>query len=359
MTPIRLIATLGVGTLAGLLTVSAVAETQWLNEPTRGIPRNADGRPDLNAPAPRLSAGTPDLSGLWTFQIPPGYVTNIAADLDAAAISPTATRLFDQRMSEFGKDDPSTIGCLPMGPRHILGVGRVKVIHTPTLIVILYEDLSYRQIHLDGRELPKDPNPSFMGYSVGRWAGDTLEVESIGFNDRTWLDYGGHPHSERLRVMERFRRVSSGRIEREITFTDNELYRVPIIIRGAMNLLPDTELLEYVCAENPRTRPHLVGRTDEEKEVVVPADVLATYVGTYDVVGRPEFGITLVTVSLSNGRLFVDFNGKGQLPMIPLSQTMFSPRLLGTFEFMKDSRGIVTHVFAHAAEGRVRFDRRP
>ena len=100
---------------------------------------------------------------------------------------------------------------LPQGaPRRSTRGGYAKVIQTPTLIVILYEDLSYRQIHMDGRTLPKEPHPTFMGYSVGRWDGDTLVVETIGFNDRMWLDFGGHPLTERLRMVERFRRESFG-----------------------------------------------------------------------------------------------------------------------------------------------------
>jgi len=126
----------------------------------------------------------------------PGYVGNIAADLEPDDIEPWAAGVSATQMSDLGKDAPGTIGCLPLGPRHILGGGlasRAKVVQTPTLIVILYEDLAYRQIFMDGRELPKNPHPSFMGYSIGHWEGEELVVESLGFNERTWLDFGGHP----------------------------------------------------------------------------------------------------------------------------------------------------------------------
>jgi hypothetical protein len=353
----RLAILLGVLFVAGGSDLSA----QWLNYPDPRIPRTADGKPKLDAPAPRTPDGTPDLSGSWTLGTHPAYVLNIAADLDASAISPQADRLFNQRMGDFGKDDPSTIGCLPYGARAIVGRGRAKVIQSPTLMVILFEDLSYRQIHLDGRALPADPSPSFMGYSVGHWDGDTLVVESNGFNDRTWLDFGGHPHSEKLKVVERLRRVSLGNVEREITLVDEEFYRQPIQIRGSMVLTPDSDLLEEVCTESANAKPHLVGRTPKERAVSVPASVLQGYVGTYDLVEVPEgssgFGIRSVTLSVAKGQLLIDLNGKGKIPMVPLSQTMFSPRLLGTYEFVMAAGGHATHILAHAAEGTYRFNR--
>ena len=345
--------------LTVFLTGASVAEAQWLTQPTPGLPRNAEGNVEVDGPAPRLPDGRPDLSGLWRVELAPAFGVNITADVDPATISTVASQLSTARLLDLGKDDPSSIGCLPMGPRSMARGGLTKVIQTPTLIVLLYEDLSYRQIHLDGRSLQRDPSPAFMGYSVGRWDGDTLVVESNGYNDRTWLDFGGHPHTEQLKTVERFRRVSFGRIERHVTMTDTELYRAPITFPAVMNLAPDTELLEYVCGENPVSRPRLTGRTDEQQRVVVPPDVLASYVGTYEATGRPNFGVRVVTVSVSNGQLFADLNGKGHLLMVPLSQTMFTPRLLGTYEFVKDSNGTVTHLFAHEAEGSHRFNRKP
>lgn len=348
-------------TVLAVLLASSPAGSQWINQPTAGLPRDSGGRPNLDAPSPAFPDGTPDLSGLWTQQLAPAYLANIAADLPSGAVSATAATLFQQRMNEFGKDDPGTIGCQPLGPRHITGGGTatlVKIVQTPTLIVMLYEDLAHRQIHMDGRTLPTDPNPSFMGYSVGRWEKETLVVESTGFDNRTWLDFGGHPHGERLRTIERFRRVSVGQIEREITLIDPDFYTQPIVIRAPMRLQADTEMLEYVCADNPRSRPHLVGRTEQERQIVVPVDVLKRYVGRYEAVGQVDLGITAFTVSLDNGVLMIELNGRGRLPMVPLSATMFSPRLLGTYEFMTDAAGNVTSVIAHAAEGAFRFSRR-
>lgn len=349
--------------LALLSTLFAVPlQSQWLDEPTKGIPRTADGRPNLGAPAPRATNGTADLSGLWLTPLHPGYVANIAADLEAADVQPWAANLFEERITDLGRDDPGTIGCLPLGPRHITGgglAGRAKIVQTPALILILFEDLTYRQIFMDGRALPVNPVPSFEGYSVGRWEADTLVVESIGFKDGTWLDFGGHPHTEALRVTERYRRTDVGHMQRQVTLDDPQAFKKPITIAAEMRLAPDTELLEYVCAETPRERFHLAGRTAAEKSLQISPDILARYVGTYDFAdANNAFGIRTLNVSLSGGQLQVDFNGKGRVPLVALSERMFSPRLLGTYEFVIDERGAVTHLLAHGVEGSPRAVRR-
>jgi len=221
---------------------------------------------------------------------------------------------------------------------------------------MLFEDLAHRQIHLDGRKLPDDPNPSFMGYSVGRWEGDTLVVETIGFNGRTWLDTGGHPHSERLKTIERFRRVNFGRIDRQVTLIDEEFYKQPIVLQAGMTFAADTDMLEYICNENPRSRPHLVGRTEQERKLVVRPDVLRRYVGTYEVVGGGK-NIGQLTVSLENGQLLLAVNGKGHRPMMPLSESTFNATG-GTFQFVSDGSGNVTHLLAISPEVVRRFDRK-
>ena len=350
--------------LVSLLTVllSGVlpAHAQWLNHPTAGIPRTADGKADPNAPAPRLPDGTPDLSGYWNLPLEQAYVMDITSDLRPEDVKPAASKLFEQRLSEFGKDDPGTIGCLPSGPRHILGgaiPSNVRIVQTPLLIVMLFEDLTHRQIHLDGRKLPDDPNPSFMGYSIGRWEGDMLVVETIGFNGRTWLDFGGHPYGEKLKTIERFRRTNFGRIERQVTLIDEEFYNQPIILQAPMIFAADTDMLEYICNENPRSRPHLVGRTDQERKVVVRPEVLRRYVGTFNFVDGRRGVLRQFTVSLENGQLLVALNGKGRLPLLPMSETTFSARFTGTLQFVLDTSGDVTHVLSHMAEGTARYVR--
>jgi hypothetical protein len=344
---------------AALLSTTLYA--QWLNEPTRGIPRTADGKADLSAPAPRTAEGRPDFTGLWLTPFHPGYLINLAADLDPEDVRPWAVQTFNTRLDDLAKDDPATIGCQPLGPRHITGGGlsrMAKIIQTPGLIVILFEDLNYRQIFMDGRTLPRNPHPSFMGYSVGRWEGDELVVESAGFKDTSWLDFGGHPHSEALRVTERYRRIDFGRIRRDITLTDPETFTKPIVVASDMTLNPDTELLEYVCAETPRERFLLVGRTEQEKKVRVPPEILRKYVGDYDFEENNAFGIRTATIKLSGAQLFMDFNGKGRTPLVALSERMFSPRLLGTYEFVLDDRGVVTHLLTHGVEGTQKAVRR-
>lgn len=349
-----------VSLLVSLLLGSLPAHAQWLNHPTAGIPRTADGKPDLNAPAPKLPDGTPDLSGYWNLPLEQTYILDITTDLRSEDVKPAASRLYEQRLSEFGKDDPGTIECLPSGPRHILGgavPSSVRVVQTPLMIVMLFEDLTHRQIHLDGRKWPDDPNPSFMGYSVGRWEGDTLVVETIGFNGRTWLDFGGHPYGEKLRTVERFRRINFGRIDRQVTLIDQEFYTQPIVLQAPMTFTADTDMLEYVCNENPRSRPHLVGRTEEERKTVVRPDVLGRYIGTFNVVERRRGALPQFTVSLENGQLFVALNGKGHIPLVPMSETTFSARFTGTLEFVLDTSGDVTYVLSHAAEGTSRYER--
>jgi len=340
------------------------AFAQWLKQPTTGIPRTADGKPNLGAPAPRTPDGKPDLSGLWQLGLEIGYAANITADLAPTDIQPWASALSRKRLGDFGKDDPEVTGCLPGGPRHITRAGLSKIIQTPTLIAILFEDLSHRQIFLDGRQLPRDPNPTWMGYSVGHWEGDVLVVESAGFNDKTWLDFSGHPHSEGLRMTERFRRRDFGRMELQVTISDPAVYAKPLTLSAGGNLAADTELLEYVCLENEKDRVHLVGRTTAEQAVVVAPEILATYAGVYEVESGTPPGngargnATVFSITLSGGELLIDLRGKGKVPMIPLSQTMFSPRLLGTYEFVKDDKGVVTHMMVHSAEEVLRAVRR-
>src|SRR5579864_2907353 len=318
---------------------------QWLNQLTPGIPRTADGKPNLAAPAPKAFDGKPDLSGLWRLGVEIGVGANITGDLPSADIQPWVAALSRQRLEEFGKDDPEITGCRPGGPRHITRAGLAKIVQTPSLMVILYEDLAYRQIFLDGRQLPPDPNPNWMGYSIGHWDSDTLVAESGGFNERTWLDFAGHGHTEALRMTERYRRRDFGHMDLQVTLDDPKAYAKPWTVSAGGALAADTELLEYVCLENEKDQQHLVGRTSEEKTVTVAPEILAQYVGVYEVGSRNVFTITLV-----NGELLIDLQGKGKVPMIPLSETMFSPRLLGTYQFVKNEQGVVTHMLVHSAE---------
>jgi hypothetical protein len=327
---------------------SSAADAQWLNYPTPGMPRTADGKPNLKAPAPRTN-GKPDFSGVWGLDAGPSLFW-IAGEAKPGYAKPFVEKLLQARDENLGFDDPQ-VHCLPEGPRfsHFVGLPK-KVVQTPTLIVVLGEDLSYRQIFLDGRPLPKDPSPSFMGYSVGRWEGDTLVVETIGFKDRTWLDWAGHPHSEKLHLTERWRRLDFGRMEIQETFTDPDVYSQPFNVKVTGTLVPDTDLLEYVCAENERDRPKLIGTSTEVKKqfpaVKVAPAVLTQYVGTYDFRFPENPTIpSIMQVTLNNGMLFL-----GPVPLVPLSESKF---LMGPnpLEFVKDTQGRVTHFSATFVEG--------
>lgn len=260
---------LAVGAIAAVLLVSSKpAAGQWLNQPTRGIPRTADGKPDLTAPAPRAADGKPDLSGVWQPAadptgsaggvegiVAPRYLIDVTRDLkpEEVPFQPWAAALYKQRNDDFRRDNP-LIRCLPAGvPRLIAYTHPYKIVQTSELIVILYESATmFRQIFLDGRQLPKDPQPSWMGYSIGRWEGDVLVVETIGFNDKTWLDGSGHPHSEEMRLTERFTRRDFGRLDIGVVIDDPKTYTKPLSYVQPQMLLPDTDLLEYVCAENAK-----------------------------------------------------------------------------------------------------------
>jgi hypothetical protein len=252
----------------GFAALAAPLAGQWVNHPTQGLPRTADGKPDLSAPTPRTRDGQVDLSGIWLSErdpkgtlggiegiVAPRYMINIMADLkpDEVPFQPSAEALYKQRGANLFRDNPM-IRCLPAGvPRLDAYTHPYKIVQTPELIVVLYESQTmFRQIFVDGRALPSDPEPSWMGYSVGRWDGDVLVVETAGFNDQTWLDGSGHPHTEAMRVTERFRRVNVGRMDIEIVIDDPKAYTKPLKYTQPQVLLPDTELLEYICAENAK-----------------------------------------------------------------------------------------------------------
>jgi hypothetical protein len=241
--------------------IDASASAQWLKFPTPGVPRTAAGKANLSAPAPKTADGKPDFSGVW--QVAPGYTGNIAKDLKPGEVSfqPWAEALYKHRLGNEGREDPQAYCVLSGVPREHVVPYPFKILQPPGEVVILYEALhSYRQIYMDGRALPKDPNPAWMGYSVGRWEGDTLVVESNGFQENNWLDNGGHPGTESLRLTERFHRRDFGHIDLEITIDDPKAYTKPWKVNLVFTANPDTDLIEYVCDENEKDLKHLVGK---------------------------------------------------------------------------------------------------
>src|SRR5580704_3727203 len=260
---------------------------QWLNHPNPGTPRLPNGKLNLAAPPPRTTDGKPDLSGLWN-RISPKYRVNIAADLKPEEVQPWARALVQKRTEDIGKESMNAL-CLPAGPAYSTDAdstsgGMMKIIQTPGVVIILNPDLTYRQIYMDGRKLESSPNPSWMGYSVGHWDGDTLVVESFGFNDRTWLDTSGHPHSEALRMTERYTRRNFGTLDLDVTLQDPSVYTKPWTVKVKAELAADTELTEWVCNESGHGVEHWVGKASDERkgEVQVTAEILAKYTGTYE-----------------------------------------------------------------------------
>ncbi len=285
--------------------VAGPASAQWPSHPTPNVPRNADGTPNLTAPAPRAADGKPDLSGLWEIFLssiapppPPGEASpsrslqdseeapednqlglrantpppdpnappratffDIGANIEGGPpFQEWARELRAQRMADNQKDNPDA-NCLPMGFMQLHGHPQPrKIVQTPELIVIMYEgNQGLRQIFLDGRELPKvDENlqPWWYGYSVGRWEGDTLVVESVGFVDNGWLDVFGSPLTTQGKLIERWRRPDYGHIEIDVTVDDPKAYTKPFTVRVSHQVLLDEELIEFICQENEKSARH-------------------------------------------------------------------------------------------------------
>lgn len=338
--------------LAAILAVMSVSLlAQWPKRQNPALPRTPDGKPDLSAPAPRSVDGKPDLTGVWVVRNGNFYLT---WDLKPEEMQPWAAAIYKQREADFRRDTDG-IACLPPGPKAAIGVGPfpIKVVQTPGLVIILHEyDTIFRQIFTDGRALPEDPNPTWMGYSVGRWEGDTLVVTTAGFNDRSTIDLAGHPHTEALRVTERFHRRDTGHLDVQVTFDDPRAYTRPWTLPMEFGLVPEDDLMEYVC-ENERDARHLVGKSGEEFHI--PRESLTACIGSYQASGRP-----VAIVSLEDNRLMVAEGQSGKIPLTAHSETFFTMEGTGV-EFLKDEKGSVTAMIEHWVEGDrkyVRLDRR-
>ena len=269
------------------LFLSPRTDAQWLNFAPPGTPKTSDGRVDLSAPTPRTSDGKPDLSGFWMHATTPvaelqrlygalvdeqlkvdvpgmqvadahKYTINVLVDFKPEQVSmrPEAAEVLRRRRAEA---DPSSV-CMNIPGFPVAGMlsEPIKIIQAPKMTIVLYEAFAlHRQIYSDGRAMPNVFEfPAFMGYSIGRWEGDVFVVETAGFNDRTPLDMFGHPHSEALRVTERFRRKDFGHLDVEMTFDDPAMYTKPFTITVPHNLLGDQDIFEMFC-ENEKDRVHL------------------------------------------------------------------------------------------------------
>ena len=275
--------------LAALPAIAIRSAAQWPDYPVKQAPRDSNGKVRLDAPAPKAPDGHPDLSGVWDLrgtggrggpggggpggakgnapELPPGTPPNAtfknigSGFKDGLPMLPWAADLVKARRTENSKDNPDA-HCLPLGlmQLHMHPQPR-KIIQTPGLIIMLYEAQGgVRQIFTDGRPLPKDVEPWWYGYSIGHWEDDTLVVETTGFRNDVWLDIDGSPLTESGKMTERMKRLNYGTLQTDVTIEDPKAYTKPFTVRVTHRLLPDTDLIEFICTENDRSGPHLVGK---------------------------------------------------------------------------------------------------
>lgn len=273
---------------AFLAGAAASLQAQWLNYPAPGTPLKPDGTPDLSAKTPRASNGKPDLSGVWQIEPPkPGemerlygpagvgevlgddlrdqnkYFFNLFIDYKPGEepLRAEAAAQTQQNLKNIIAESPPA-RCLPYGlPNRYFNARPFKIFQMPEAIVMYFEiDGAFRQIHTDGRKLPADPFPSWMGYSTGKWDGDTLVVDTAGFNDKTWLDVRGHPHSEALHVQERFHRRDFGHMDIQATLNDPLILTKPVTVNFTVLLIPNSDVLESFCVEGERDQDYTRAR---------------------------------------------------------------------------------------------------
>jgi hypothetical protein len=268
-------------TLLAMLCASVATTGQWLHHPTTGVPRTADGKPNLKAPPPRLADGKPDFSGIWQVEekLPctkdvfkfvdcgleiggSPLALNIGSSMSGGLpYQPWAAALMKQRSADNSKDDPHA-RCLPDNPPRSWGLPHMtKAVHTSRLLILLNEvNAMYRQVFIDGRPLPVDPNPSWTGYSSARWEGDALVVQTIGFRDGLWLDMAGSPMTDAAKMTERFRRPNYGALEVQITVDDPKAYTRPWTVEMNQKITLDTELIDEICLENEKSFQRMRGK---------------------------------------------------------------------------------------------------
>jgi len=250
---------------------TSTLSAQWLTYAPPGIPRQPNGKPDMSAPSPRTAEGRLDLSGIWVSECGIAFgqecfvrslFFDLAKDLKAGEVemTPWASAIQKQREARNHVDDPYGY-CLPPGtPRINFGGAPFRILQTPQVTAFLYETLSnmtFRQVYTDGRTLPVVSEPTWLGYSVGRWQDDTFVVETTGFRDGGWLDTRwGRPHSDALHVIERFRRLDYGHLQLTLTIIDPKAYLKPWTITAPFALMPETSLLETFCDNHNSTMEH-------------------------------------------------------------------------------------------------------
>src|SRR5438552_2628251 len=241
--------------VAMLSLMCSPVQAQFTKVPQTGIPRTADGKVNLSAPAPRLPDGKPDFSGVWN--PPGGYLRNLAKDLkEEVPFQAWAKTIYDERAAGLHWREEPDANCLPQGtPKILVAPAPWRIVQTPGYVVFVHEAFNlWRQVFTDGRELAvtEDTTPTWFGYSVGKWDGDTLVVDSRGFNGKVWLDQLGKVSTEALHVTERFHRKDFGHMEIQITIDDPKAYTKPWTVNVGVTLQPNSELMEFICLENEK-----------------------------------------------------------------------------------------------------------
>ncbi|HUF74402.1 MAG TPA: hypothetical protein VMR74_16080 [Gammaproteobacteria bacterium] len=348
-----------------LISVGSPLSAQWLDWRSPLVPRNADGSPEMSAPAPRTADDRVDLTGLWVPERARGSV------FDESLLLGWALEAMVENEADFYSNDPR-FHCLPSGPSFLpagpSAGGTRQILQHLEIIAILHSDMTYRQIYMDGRELEPDPVlRTWMGYSTGRWDGDTLVVESNGYNDKTWLIREGLPHSDQLRITERYTRLDYGHMELEISYVDPGTFTGPVQATVDLVLTPDSALLEVVCNESETGTRHYSGEIEqaEEKVVDVPIEVLERYVGTYQ--GIWLGNLITAEVTLEGSELYLtrtprysDTGGNTDFDtsrLIPLSENAFDSLFGLGWVFNVNEDGEVTSVSEVHVSGAWPFER--
>jgi hypothetical protein len=272
----------GIAILIIAIALSVSLAAQWPSFPSQNVPRTADGKPDLRAKAPRTADGKPDFSGIWenpgwrnlgtgvsgTGGAPgtpavlprgPGLFFDIASGVPGGLpLTPYGAGIKKARLANNSADNPDA-HCLPLGniQLHTHPMPR-KIVQTPKVMLLLYEgNAGIRQILIDGRSLPpRDAQPWWYGYTTASWDGDALVARTSGFRDDGWLDVNGSPLTDAATVTERFTRPDFGHMSIDITIDDPKAYTKPWSVTVNHDIMLDTDLIEFVCAENEKSSAH-------------------------------------------------------------------------------------------------------
>jgi hypothetical protein len=335
-----------------LALVSTTLYAQWFDWMTPVAPRTAEGRPDLAAPAPRTADDRMDMSGVWLPEDARGTL------FDTSKIQGWALDAMLTHESNFYVDDPR-FHCLPSGPGAYPAGGSTggvrRIVQHPDYVAILNPDMTYRQVFMDGRELEAEPVlPTWMGYSAGHWEGDTLVIESNGYNDKTWLTREGLPHTTQLRITERYQRQDFGHMTLEVIYDDPGTFTEPVQATITMINLPDNGMQEVICNESETGRVHYSGELTqaEENVVEVPVETLQKYVGVYEGLWlantiTAEFALEDGALVLNRTPRYSDTGGNTDTAtyrLVPQSQTAFDCSCGLGFIFTVGADGVATEV---------------